>query len=343
MTKIPARVLGRSPLRIPVLGFGAAAIGNLYTEVDEARAQAAIQTAIGSGIRYFDTSPFYGYGLSEERLGRALPGSSSKGTLISTKVGRLVGDSKPGEKAAPWFAVTGRSAVFDYSRDGIYRSVAASLARLRRERVDILFLHDIDRGTHGEHYDRRFKQALDEALPAMMQLKSDGVCAAVGIGVNETAVCTEFMSSADLDCILLAGRYTLLEHAAARPIMDEAKRRGVAMILGGVFNSGLLAPAKGPGTTYNYVGVDADTLSRAQALYEACRRENVDVGAAALQFALAHPAAASALVGIRSGEEARTAVSRLRAPLPESLWSALRSAGFLDPAAPTTGPLMESG
>jgi D-threo-aldose 1-dehydrogenase len=326
--------LADSALKLSTLGFGAAAIGNLYAEVGEDEAGEAIVEAYRQGIRYFDTAPFYGYGLSERRLGHALA-QLPDDVVVSTKVGRLILREESFDGSADGFAVSGYRAVFDYSRSGILRSFDASLERLRRDRVDILLLHDVGRATHEDLHDVRLKQALDEALPAMAQLKATGGCRAIGIGVNEEAVCLEVMARFDLDCILLAGRYTLLEQASLDGVMAEAQRRGVGILVGGPFNSGLLANAAAPGETYNYRRVDDDTLQGARRIYEICASEKVDVGAAALQFPLAHPAVATVVAGMRSVVEVRSAVERMRARLPASLWRSFRDAGVLSLKAPT--------
>jgi D-threo-aldose 1-dehydrogenase len=235
------------------------------------------------------------------------------------------GRGQPGDG----FAVVGAKAVFDYSYDGVMRSFDSSLQRLGVDYIDVLLLHDIGRLTHGEQHLQRLRQALDEALPAMAELKASGACRAIGIGVNEEAICLELMPLFPLDCIMLAGRYTLLEQDGSSGVMDEALRRSVAILAAGPYNSGLLGDARTPGATYNYTSVDPATLVRAQRIYDVCAAERVDVGAAALQFPLAHPAVATVVAGLRSIEEVRSAVARLSAKLPASLWAHLREAGLL--------------
>jgi D-threo-aldose 1-dehydrogenase len=325
-------VAGTAPL--PKLGMGTAPLGNLFTPVSEAAAEGAIAAALSAGIRYFDTAPFYGYGLSERRLGKALPHLPQESVRISTKVGRLI-VADPGHTPTEGYLVNGYRAVFDYSRDAVLRSFDESLKRLRRDRVDVLLLHDIGAETHGAGHSAILQQVLDEGLPALQQIKEAGGCQSIGIGVNESAVCLEMMQRCDLDCILLAGRYTLLEQSSLHTVMAQAQRHGAAVIIGGAFNSGLLADARAPGVTYNYGPVDAETLARAECIYRLCARHGVDVGAAALQFVLAHPAVASVVVGMRTAAEVASAVARLRAPIPGELWEALRNAGLLLAEAPT--------
>jgi D-threo-aldose 1-dehydrogenase len=319
---------------LPTLGMGTAPLGNLFTRVSDELAQGAIAAALGAGIRYFDTAPFYGYGLSERRLGQALSHLPQESVRISTKVGRLiVADAAHTPTAG--YLVDGYRAVFDYSRDAVLRSFDESLERLRRDRVDVLLLHDIGAETHGARHPEILQQVLDEALPAMQQLKDKGGCQAIGIGVNESAVCLEMMQRCHLDCILLAGRYTLLEQSSLHSVMAQAQRHGTAIIIGGAFNSGLLAAPSGPGATYNYEAVDATVRARAQRIYDICAQHEVDVGAAALQFVLAHPAVASVVVGMRTAAEVESAIERLKAPIAPALWHSLRCAGLLLDAAPT--------
>jgi D-threo-aldose 1-dehydrogenase len=316
-------------LNASLLGFGAAPIGNLYTEVADESAVAAVQEALRCGINFFDTAPYYGYGLSERRLGRGLAGTPRDSFVLSTKVGRSIVADDVGGQPGDGFAVIGAKAVFDYSHDGVMRSFDSSLERLGVDYIDVLLLHDIGRLTHGDEHPQRLRQALEEALPAMAELKASGACRAIGIGVNEEAICLELMPLFPLDCIMLAGRYTLLEQEGSRGVMDEALRRSVAVLAAGPYNSGLLGDARRPGTTYNYTPVDPATLVRAQRIYDVCAAEHVDVGAAALQFPLAHPAVAIVVAGLRSAEEVRSAAARLSAKLPASLWAHLREAGLL--------------
>lgn len=316
------------------LGFGAAPIGNLYVEVGDDEAHAALEAAWRGGIRYFDTAPFYGHGLSERRLGAAFCAWPRAAFAVSTKVGRVIeADAARSAKVNDGFAVSGSRAVFDYSRDGVRRSFEASLERLRLDRIDILLLHDVGRQTHGARHAEMLAQALDEALPEMARLRDEGLAGAIGIGVNEQEVCLEILPRFDLDCILLAGRYTLLEQQASREVMAEAQRRGVRIIAAGPYNSGLLGDARGPGAMYNYAPVDAQALERARAIYAVCTEAGVDTGAAALQFPLAHPAVATVVAGLRSVAEVESAARRRDAAIAPALWWRLQGAGLLTPDA----------
>ncbi|MDY4296443.1 aldo/keto reductase [Xanthomonas sacchari] len=329
------RALGRSGVQLSTLGFGAAPIGNLYAEVDDAVALAAVADAYAAGIRHFDTAPYYGYGLSEQRLGQGLRGLPRASYTLSTKVGRCVYDDAEAAPGRDGFAVAGRRAEFDYSRDGVLRAFESSLQRLGTDHIDVLLLHDIGRLTHGERHPAMLRQALDEALPTMAALKAQGACRAIGIGVNEEDVAVELMPLFPLDCVMLAGRYTLLEQHAAQRIMAQALQRQVGILVAGPYSSGLLSDARGPGETYNYAPVDPATLQHAQRLFAACAAHGVDVGAAALQFPLAHPAVSAVVAGMRTPAEVASAATRLRAAIPAALWQQLRDDDLLRAPVPT--------
>jgi D-threo-aldose 1-dehydrogenase len=331
---LPLRRIGRSPVHVTELSFGGAAIGNLYTEVSEQDARAAVDAAWAGGIRTFDTAPHYGLGLSERRLGDALRHRPRDEYVISTKVGRLLdprppappgppaaGPRPPGDPAGTdteGFAVPARYVRrFDFSADGVTRSLEASLARLGLDRVDIALIHDPD-----DHAD----QAIREAYPALEKLRAAGVVGAIGVGMNQAELLTRFVTDTDVDLVLVAGRYTLLDRSAAAELLPAALRRGVSVIAGGVFNSGVLA-APVAGATYNYQAAPAALLERAGRLQETCARFGVPLRAAAARFPLTHPAVASVLIGARNAAEVTDAL-RLRAlDIPAALWDALAEEG----------------
>lgn len=338
------RQLGRTTICLPVVGFGGAPIGNLYETVDEANAGLTIAAALAAGFRYFDTAPFYGFGLSEARLGMNLWGhEGAEATLLSTKVGRVLA---PLDEAAASTERSGFvngmpfSAAFDYSYDGVMRSFEASLRRLRVPRVAVLFAHDLGKVTHGGEAGARMREFLDGGFRAMRELRDQELVGAIGIGVNEIEVCEEILGQIDLDCLLLAGRYTLLEQHAAKSLLPLCLRRRVAVIVGGPFNSGLLVePAAGSGSPhYNYAPAPANLVQRAGRLREICAAHGVPIGAAALQFPLAHEAVASVIPGIRSAAQVREALEFIDTRIPAALWEELRHAGLFDAAAPTPAP-----
>jgi D-threo-aldose 1-dehydrogenase len=322
-------------VRLASLAFGGAPAGNLYTGVDDEAAREAIAHAWRAGIRHFDTAPYYGYGLSETRIGEALAGVQRPSYTLSTKVGRLVDADAERRDRSDGFAVDGRRATFNYTRDGILRSLESSIQRLRTERIDLLLLHDIGELTHGPRHAQVLAQALDEALPAMAELRDQGVVGAIGLGVNEEAVCLEVMQRFPLDAIMLAGRYTLFEQARSQSVMAKAQADGVAVLIAGPYNSGLLGADSGPGDTYDYAPASPAIKARAQQFYDACARTGASVGAAALQFPLAHPAVAKVVCGLRSATEVDSAIERIRATVPAATWAALVEQGLLDAGVPT--------
>jgi len=322
-------------VRLASLAFGGAPAGNLYTGVADSVARTAIEHAWREGIRHFDTAPYYGYGLSETRIGDALAGVERTSYTLSTKVGRLIDVDQDRHDRADGFAVDGRRAYFDYSRDGILRSLESSIRRLRMERIDLLLLHDIGELTHGPRHPQVLAQALNEALPAMAELRDQGVVGAIGLGVNEETVCLEVMQRFPLDAIMLAGRYTLFEQAHSKTVMAKAQTDGVKVLIAGPYNSGLLGADTGPGDTYDYAPASAAIRARAQQFYDVCARTGASVGAAALQFPMAHPAVSNVVCGLRSTTEVDSAVERIRAKVPVATWTALVEAGLLDAGVPT--------
>jgi D-threo-aldose 1-dehydrogenase len=320
---LPLRPLGRSGVAVTEISFGGAAIGNLFTAVTDDDAQGAVDAAWDGGIRYFDTAPHYGLGLSERRLGAALRDRPRGEYVISTKVGRLLepapstGPTAGGGRDAEGFDVrSGLVRRFDYSADGVRRSLEASLGRLGLDRVDIALIHDPD--AHGE-------QALREAYPALARLRAEGVVRAIGVGMNQTEMLTRFVSETDIDVVLVAGRYTLLDQTAADTLLPAALERGVSVIAGGVFNSGVLA-APTPDATYDYAAAPGSLISRALRLQEISAQAGVPLRAAAARFPLAHPAVASVLIGARNAAEVTDAITLRGLDIPPELWESLATA-----------------
>jgi len=323
-------------LKLPPIGFGAAPLGNLFQAVDDETAAATIAAALDAGLLYADTAPYYGFGLAETRLGRAIAGRDD--VIVSTKVGRVLeprASGAAGERhgfvdALPF------DPVYDYSRDGVLRSHEASLERLGRDRIDILYVHDIGRRVHGAGYAAQRSALLDGGgFAALEELRDQGAVSAVGIGVNETAVCLDLMEQVQLDIILLAGRYTLLEQEALDDLFPRCAAAGTALVLAGVYNSGILAlGADAPAARYDYEGVPAAIRERTRAIERICAAHDVALQAAALQFVLAHPQAASVLVGLASPDQVKATVANMAVRIPGGLWSDLKSAGLLRADAP---------
>jgi D-threo-aldose 1-dehydrogenase len=325
--------LGGSAVEVTQLALGCAGLGNLYHQVTDEAALATVEAAWDAGVRAFDTAPHYGLGLAERRLGAALRGRPRDAYTVSTKVGRLLvpsPDDRPGDDTAHGFAVpVTHRRVWDFSADGVLRSLEASLDRLGLDRVDIALLHDPD--DHAE-------QALGEAYPALERLRGEGVVGAIGVGMNQSALPARFLRETDIDVVLLAGRYTLLEQEGLAELLPEAAARGRSVIVGGVFNSGLLTDPR-PGATYDYAPVPRPVLDRALRLKAVTERHGVPLRAAALRFPFGHPAVAGVLTGARSAEEVRDTVEQLRLPVPDALWDELRDQGLLAPDAPAPAPV----
>jgi D-threo-aldose 1-dehydrogenase len=310
--------IGTTGVRVTRLGLGLAPLGGLYSAVGEAQARATVERAWELGVRYFDTAPLYGNGLSERRGGAVLAGKPRADFTLSTKVGRLL-RAGGGDVQDLWAERTGVTPVFDFSGTGVLTSYAESLARLGLDRVDVLHVHDPD-----DH----LAQAAVEALPALAGLREEGRIGAVSAGMNQAKPLLELVRTGLLDSVLLAGRYTLLDQSGADELLPLCADRGVSVIAGGVFNSGLLADPR-PGATYDYHPTPPSLLDRALALAAVCERHGVPLRAAAVQFPFTHPAVVSVLVGARSPEEVEDAVRMSAVRIPEVLWRDMKAEGLI--------------
>ncbi|WP_020660508.1 aldo/keto reductase [Amycolatopsis benzoatilytica] len=330
------RTLGRTGIDPSLLSFGAAPIGNFLRPFREADARGMVDQAWELGIRYYDTAPLYGHGLSEYRLGHALRERPRQEFFLSTKVGRVLRPAAPGTfDSGLWTDPAPFAVTYDYSYDGVLRSVEDSLQRLLVDRVDILLLHDIDRYTHGDAQPDMFETAMTGGARALERLRDEGVTKAIGVGVNEADVCAEALRRMDADCALLAGRYTLLEQEPLDDLLPLCLDRGIGVILGGVYNSGVLATGPKPGAKFNYAPAPPDILQRAGRLQAICDRHHVPLPAVALQFAAAHPAVASICIGSRTPDQQAATAQWLETLLPAELWQDLRSEGLVREDAPT--------
>jgi len=329
------------PAALPVgqrLGLGGAPLGNLFSALSDAGADSVIAAAWASGCRSYDTAPHYGNGLSEHRIGRAL--RAHPDAFVSTKVGRLLWpDAAAPAEQYGYVDVLPFVQRWDYSRAGTRRSIEDSLQRMGRARIDVAYVHDLDAATHGERAAQVLRQVLDETLPELRQLQREGRVGAIGLGVNEVQVVLNVLQEADLDVLMLAGRYSLLDHSALPRLLPECQRRGVRIALGGVFNSGILATGvRGDAPPrFNYAPATPDWLSRTAAIERWCKDFGVPLRAAALQFPLAHPAVDIVMVGARSVDEWDDAVAMMEWSISEAFWVSLRDAGLLPTQAPTPG------
>lgn len=331
----PLGVSGSPMERLPSFGFGAAPLGNLYRPLTEDKATALLQAAWDAGLRYFDTAPLYGFGLSETRLGAFLRDKPRDQFIISTKVGRILQPNEGWHEQRDYFIdAPAYEPVFDYSHDGIMRSFEASLERLDLDRIDILLMHDIGEKTHGAAHEELFAIAMEGGYTAMDELRRASAVGAIGIGANEWEVCNLALDRGQWDCFLLAGRYTLLEQNALDPFLERCAREGRDVIIGGAFNSGILATGAIDGARFNYDAAPEDVVARVRALNAACDAHGVPLPAAALRFPLAHPAVRSLIPGVGSREELGQLIAWAATPIPPALWHDLAAQGLVDPRAP---------
>lgn len=323
------------------IGFGASGLGNLTREVPDGEAQATLEAAFAAGMRYFDTAPLYGHGLSELRLGRFLRGLPREEFVVSTKVGRYLVPPRGGPvDYGIWAAPLRLKPVYDYGYDGTMRSLEQSASRLGFERFDVVYIHDVDRFNHGDDYDRRFGEAMDGCYRALDELRSAGHVGAIGVGVNEGDVAARFVAAGRFDAVMMAGRYTLLDQSALDTLMAAAETRGIDVVAAGVFNSGILAKAgdKGATLTYDYREADAAVVDRLRRIEAVCGRHGVPFQAAAIRFPLAHPAVRSAVLGMSRPERVAENLAWADAAIPVALWDDLKAERLLAEAAPTPGP-----
>ena len=323
------RTIPGTGVSLTEIGFGAASIGNLYRETSDQDAEEAVLTAWQVGIRYFDTAPHYGLGLSERRLGQVLKGFPRSDFVVSSKVGRLlVPNPHPTGRDTEGFAVPDDlRREWDFSRDGVLRSIDATLARMQLDRLDVVFVHDPDEG---------WQQAADEAVPTLADLRSQGVIGAVGVGMNQSPMLARFLRETPVDVVMMAGRYTLLEQDALDDALTTAAAEGKSIVAVGVFNSGILSrPRAEPGATFNYEDAPPVLIARANQIADVCAQHGTSLPAAAIAFPLAHPCVVNVTLGMRSADQVQQNVDLYDAQVPAGLWSDLRAAGLLRADAPT--------
>ncbi|MFZ5783352.1 MAG: aldo/keto reductase [Pseudomonadota bacterium] len=340
MATLARRKVGRTTLEVTELGLGGAPMGGFRATIPDAEAMALTEAAWAAGVRYYDTSPFYGYGRSELRMGAALREKPRGDFVLSTKVGRVMHPMKPGEKKPADFrenGLPGFAPVFDYTYDGVMRSLEHSHLRLGLAKIDIALIHDVDFWTIKDRaiLDERFKTVMESGYRALDELRRAGIISAIGVGINEADTSLRFIQAGDFDCMLLAGRYTLLEQGALDAFLPECVKRQVSVILGGPYNSGILTGGVKPGATHDYAPAPASLVEKAQKIEAVCRRHGVELGAAALQFPLYHPAVCSVIPGALAATEVKQNVARLSATIPVELWSELKREQLLDANAPT--------
>ena len=326
------RTLPRSGLKLTALGLGCSQLGGLYRPISWSDAQALVDAAWSEGLRYFDTAPYYGYTLSERRVGQALAARGRDDFVLSTKVGRLMRPDAGVQRGDDnWAEPSPFRPVFDYSYGGIMRSHEDSLQRLGTARVDMLYVHDIGAVTHGDRHAHYWAQLTEGGgFRALAELRESGAVRAIGLGVNEWEVVVDAMNEVPLDVVMLAGRYTLLEQTALEPMLDACLRANTAVVVAGVFNSGVLA---GNGK-FNYGDAPAEVVEKVQRLTALSERFEVPLPAAALQFPLAHPAVVSCVVGVRSVAQLQQNIAWLERPIPAQYWQALSGEALIAGDAP---------
>jgi D-threo-aldose 1-dehydrogenase len=315
------RHLGHSQVSVTRLGLGCAELGGLYSHVGEDEATAVVSTALSSGIGYLDTAPQYGHGVSERRVGAAVAGTDRGSYVLSSKVGRLI-HPRSGGSTGLFADADPADIVFDFTADGISRSLEASLERLGLDRIDIAYIHDPD-----DHED----EALDTAYGRLHELRDQGVIGAIGVGMNQSRIPTRFVRETDIDAVLLAGRWTLLDQSGAEDLLPACLERGVSLVIGGVFNSGILADPHRQ-ATFDYTAAPRPLVDRAVRMEQVCERHGVPLKAAALRFAASHPAVATVLLGARSAAEVTDGVEMYGRDVPAALWDEMVHEGLLDAA-----------
>ena len=333
--------IGNGGLTFTELGFGTAPLGNLYRPFPDAEAVATLDAAWEAGVRYYDTAPLYGLGLSETRLNPFLRGRKRSDYVLSTKVGRLLRVCPPDQRTGigKFFDVPSRKEVYDYGYDGVMRSVEESFERLGVDSIDILFAHDLDIFTHGSKAasDARIEELMkpNSGYAALIALRDQGVVNAIGAGVNEWQVCQTLAERGDFDLFLLAGRYTLLEQEALTSFLPLCEKRGIGIALGGPYNSGILATGAKPGAYYNYDPAPQEILDRVSRIEAVCKEHGVKLIEAALQFPLLHPSVVSMIPGGQKPEEVKANRAILDVKIPAALWADLKKAGLMREDAPT--------
>jgi len=325
-------------IKFTVIGFGAAPLGNLFRPVSEEDAQATLAAAWKAGMRYFDTAPLYGAGLSETRINHFLRDKPRQDYVVSTKVGRVLRACPPHERLGQgkFFNIPSRREIYDYSYDGVMRSLEDSLERLGLDSVEILFVHDIDVFNHGtvEVRDAHVETLMKSGYKALTRLRDEKVIKAFGAGVNEWEVCEILALRGDFDLFLLAGRYTLLEQESLQRLLPLCERRGIGIVLGGPYNSGILASGAKHGATYNYINAPPAIINRVAEIERVCRRHKVKLPEAALAFPLLHPAVVSIIPGAVTPRQVKMNVEALRRKIPKALWRDLKAEGLLRADAP---------
>jgi D-threo-aldose 1-dehydrogenase len=331
---LPKRILGKTGLEVSALGYGSAPIGDLYRKLPERSAVESVVTALENGVNLVDTSPFYGSGLSELRVGCALREAKVAEVVLSTKVGRYLNPFSPCQGSS-FVGGINHALQLDYSYDGTMRSIEQSLLRLGVSRINVALVHDLDVFSQGEKLEECYREAMGGAVKALTELREQGVINGYGVGVNEADMAERFARDCDPDAILLAGRYSLLEQPALDSFLPLAKERNIGVILGGVFNSGILATGPIPGARYDYAEAPPEILERVKKIEAVCQRHGTELRRAALQFVFGHPAVSCVVLGAENPAQVLSQIEDFQDPVPPALWADLKSENLLSSGAPT--------
>ena len=333
MNVLRKRPFGRRGLEVTEASYGGGSLGNFYRTIDNRSAREILENAWEGGIRYFDTAPVYGRGRSERRIGQFLEEKPRDSYVLSTKVGRLLYPVREAdvEQDGIFFNPSPFNFRYDYGYDGIMRSYEQSLHRLGLDRVDILYVHDIGRALHGDDAGNQLRDLKQGGLKALEELRGAGDIRGYGLGVIEVDACLDCLDYGDPDGFLLASCFTLLEQTAARPLLEKCLEKGVSIVAGGIFNSGILATGPVPGAHYNYGEPTETVIETVRKLETVCRRHGVKMSDAALQFPLSHPTVSTVLLGSGTGSSLEKNLKGLGAPIPSCLWNDLEAEGLLDP------------
>jgi D-threo-aldose 1-dehydrogenase len=329
MDPFELRRISDTDITVTCFGFGGASMGNMYTVAHDDAAVKAIRSAHEAKVRYFDTAPMYGFGKSERLYGSVLKDQPRDSFVLSSKVGRLIVAGKPTPESEDtcFVEIDNAYSIFDYSRDGVLRSLEESRKRLGIERIDIVYIHDPD-------VNDSFKQALEEAFPALADLKSQGIIGAIGAGMNQAEMLCEFAKNADFDCFLLAGRYTLLDQIALQELLPLCQQKNISIVIGGAYNSGILATGAVEGAHYNYAPAPTEIMEKTRKIETVCARFNIPMKAAALQFPFGHPTVVSNIPGVKTKERFEENLSLFTHPIPAGFWAVLKEENLLAAEAP---------
>jgi D-threo-aldose 1-dehydrogenase len=329
------RPIGRTKLAVTALGLGCGPFGNLLSEASDDQLRHTVTASFAAGVRYLDTAPFYGHGLSEHRVGENLRGRARDSFVLSTKIGRLLKPARDPERTTGPFASTlPFDVVYDYTHDGTQRSLEDSLQRLGLARIDIVFIHDVNPKHQGNRLEERYRESMDGAYRALDRLRQEGAVGAIGCGINDVGMLERYARDGDFDVFMLAGRYTLLDTTALPTLLPLCAAKKISVVLAAPLNSGILATGAVPGAKHWYLDPPVDVLERVRRIEAVCARHRVPLQAAALQFSLAHPTMASVVVGMRTTAEVETAAATLRHDIQTDFWRELRHEKLVDDSAP---------